>query len=614
MVNFKKCSEKREKRKKVCAEKREKRKKKCNNWVSWMQWLCKGFTEIISFICVAWNEIVSFVCVAWTYITNIICVSWVWIVSFACASWTWIISFVCVAWTIISEIFSNWISKDGKYFPCKIYNTSDRRKDKPSFAILSMIKNFGIEETIIKVKNTPPKNIFIIVNGQQALNLSTNNTKDEQYGQALTGSDKVGDKYDDFGVWKGKYKIHITSSYQSVASTTFDKYGKDDLIIDIVNAKYEWEESAKKNKKAFDNFCKELKTILSAIGDCSQLRFFVAGFSRGGMFSLKLAEWLVNNNYGKERIVVTIDPVQNYSKEGKEWDVGWVYWNIANKKWEKSSGNERPHIGKNKYKFPILKSPAEKHYNVFERDSVLFNQCVDSPIGGAVEGSIAPPKNLTGERNESSDKKYRKLPSGISYDQFDILNRNHTEMPKKYRDWIIEIIDKQFSIKPIKYDAVKKLPKLEIFIQDILNLHDKNQPKFVKHKQIKDYRILQGAKIKIKGKFESNDKIILNNKNTVTEYYENSGESFLLFTIPKNMGVGKTNIIVKHKQKLLNTPFSLIICDLIGNKNEMELHKPDCKWLSRIKPSNMELICSFIDKPKENGYDNCHWCLGGSLR
>ncbi|MFP4242591.1 MAG: hypothetical protein ACLFQB_12245 [Chitinispirillaceae bacterium] len=76
-------------------------------------------------------------------------------------------------------------------------------------------------------------------------------------------------------------------------------YGHRDLIIDVVNAKFDWGNSTKENTCTFDNFCNRMSLILNAVADISAVRFFIAGFSRGGLFSLRLAKWLKDNGYGK---------------------------------------------------------------------------------------------------------------------------------------------------------------------------------------------------------------------------------------------------------------------------------------------------------------------------
>ena len=48
-----------------------------------------------------------------------------------------------------------------KYFPCKIYNNGNWWNHEPTFAILSMTPNFGIEQAIEQIKKVRPENIFI---------------------------------------------------------------------------------------------------------------------------------------------------------------------------------------------------------------------------------------------------------------------------------------------------------------------------------------------------------------------------------------------------------------------------------------------------------------------
>ena len=615
------------------------------------------------------------------------------------------------------------------YFPCKIHNTDtgttddSRSGDEPAYAILSMEEDFGLEDAIERVKDVPPANIFIIVNGQQEGDLRTSDWIDKCYGRDLCGIDRIGEKPDGSGIWKGDFKIYTTSAHKSVASTLFDEYGGRDLIIDVVNAKYEWLESATKNTRAFEDFCNNLKKILDPLPDGS-IHVFIAGFSRGGMFALRLAEWFRDKRKeSKEIIVVTIDPVQKYSKERNRWDIAWADWKdpIGKRRdrWEIRNGSLIP-AGAYRFKFPILKATGTKHYNVFQRWGGRGSGSIDQPQGCAVKGAGAPPKNLTkGEVPYKGERPYENLPSGTPYDQFDIVTEDHTDMPGKYRDWVIDIAHKHFSIyndtsggidlgieltpscgvpgtevkisrgprggiwrllkvffddekevesrwsrkekiiyftvpentnsgskkvsikkkpsllslpfnsalfeveKPSSTiadintgestdDILNYIPDFELLIDAVLGVQSNKE--FIKGEQGKFYRSLTGAKVKIKGKIKKKDEVFLNNKRMKTDFHYNKGDSFLLFEIPKDIGIGKKHVRIKRKGGYLSTSLYLIICDLIGNENTMELHERSCGWMDLIKSSNKQLICSSLDKPKKHGYDNCHWCIGGSNR
>ena len=55
----------------------------------------------------------------------------------------------------------------------------------------------------------------------------------------------------------------------------------------------------------------------------------------------------------------------------------------------------------------------------------------------------------------------------------------------------------------------------------------------------------------------------------------------------------------------------------LGNKNHMEVHdlqneQPGCQ-IPEIKPEHKVYFDS-LDEAKGRGYDNCHYCLGDSIR
>lgn len=52
---------------------------------------------------------------------------------------------------------------------------------------------------------------------------------------------------------------------------------------------------------------------------------------------------------------------------------------------------------------------------------------------------------------------------------------------------------------------------------------------------------------------------------------------------------------------------------LIGNKNTKEAHTANCSYLHLIKPKN-EVILDSANEARGKGYDNCHYCIGGSKR
>jgi hypothetical protein len=367
------------------------------------------------------------------------------------------------------------------YFKSKIYNTDKPTGDTPAYTFLNMKNQFDLKDAINQVKAKAPENIFILINGQQTLQSGTNDSIDECFGRALCGIDRTGKKArkNDGGTgnWDGGYKIYNSDNredYQSLASAIYDDYGHRDLIIDVVNAKFNWGQGLAKNSTVFNNFCNEMQQVFEEI-DTQSVRFFIAGFSRGGMFSLRLAKWLKDKHIGKEVVVATIDPVIKVG-ERKDWVETWADWKVGNK-WKLG----KLHPGTSKYRFPVLKSYGDIHYNVFERDGLGLGKLIasligmgifgpfttpmftyasenmlasyfienlktakDYPVGSAVSGASAPGYNYTGKRSKSKDRKYKTLPKGLPYDQFDISTDLHTAMPSKYKDWMISIVRKHF--------------------------------------------------------------------------------------------------------------------------------------------------------------------------
>ena len=681
-----------------------------------------------------------------------------------------------------------------KYFPCKIYNTDSPSGDEPAFAILSMTPGFGLEDAKIKIDSSPPNNVFILVNGQQTLaDKHTDDTADDCFGRALCGIDRIAEGKS--GKWKGKFKIHTGDSgvaYTSVASTLFNDYGSQDLIIDIANAKYDWSNTLTENKRTFDKFCATLQQLLERIQDRTSLRFFIAGFSRGGIFSLNLAKWLKQCGYGREIIVVTIDPVIKPG-ERKEWVVNWADWKsrplVKNRKWEIG----KIHAGSYKYQFPILKAPGDKHYNVFERDGLGIPQLVlamlgltpfvpfpaiaplvpavaplapvappllatyfginlgnqiDYPIGAAINGAIAPGYELTGQRSAYADEKYRKLPLKTPYDQFDIEITEHTSMPSKYMAWVIDIVRKHFPVPTVQFNKVCANPGEQVtitfqpaledtstvsvlvgdaavslkwenskiaaflipndaesgdvlihttfygkstatgflvtpFIRSLARKYvtagDRNVIYGQFHKddvismngviilphafydgfmfsipentssEVKEVFVLSehayesnivemivcdrfdlqavcvperimyyrpGRVRLMSAELQPEDSVLLNGEIVQSQKFHANGESkFIEFTAQCVAGLNEVRVLrLKNDVCSVSNSFALVSCDLTGNTNTMELHYHNCVWVTKMLSSHKVLLCSSIDDPGNNGYDNCHWCLGGSRR
>jgi len=408
-----------------------------------------------------------------------------------------------------------------KYFPCKLHNTDEeRRGNHPTYAILSMTPNFDIESAINKVKEIPPNNIFIIINGQQAGAPGSREAIDTKFGKALCGTERIGRQQDGTGIWQGDYNIYTTYGYRSVASVLFDRYGDKDLIINIVNARYEWGKSNDNLTRAFNNFINDLVKILNAINEDAQkkLRIFIAGFSRGAMFALRLGEWLSKYT----RIVVTIDPVQNKFKEKDEWDVKWGRWKESN--WTIIESSRNRNINIDKYCFPILKGNSDIHYNVFQR----FRGTVDPhswPKGCAVDGAISPDFSLTGNRKNNNDRKYKKLPLIEPYNQLDILCKDHTQLPEKYREWILNISSKHFPLPPIQCIPSEGLPGSTT-------------------------TITRGEQVDEWGQIEDSGFTVLFNGNRLKSVYDHENK-YIKINIPEEAVPGIKNIL------WLNKPFKI---------------------------------------------------------
>jgi len=564
-----------------------------------------------------------------------------------------------------------------KYFPCKIYNNGNWWNHEPTFAILSMTLNFGIEDAIEQIKKVRPENIFIIVNGQQTLYNHIDDETDEKFGRALCGIDRQGQNQDGSGKWRGEYKIYTTYGYPSVASIIFDDYGSRDLIIDVVNAKYEYSECRWEDTESFDDFAGNLKKILDAIGDCSSLQFFIAGFSRGGMFSLRLAEWLIEQGYGNYRVVVTIDPVQKKLKERTGWDVKWADWKPAvlkkNRKWELSIGPQWQ-AGWNYYKFPILRATAEKHYNVFERGRIPSKKKVDAPIGCAVDGAEAPPEELTGIRADAKEEPYKLLLES-PYDQFDITTGDHTIMPRKYSAWIIEKAHEHFILPPqppppsppiyISISPQSGLPKTGVEVTKHDNNFDKAYPVLFGDKPLDTQNVngklvfqvpdIKPGKWDVRARFEElyslpspfyvepyivscepsecyidtevkimgcfplvNNVVLFDGKEVPFIIDANGSDTFkyLLFKIPDFYVPKHEDMIIQvlHNGQFYSNAYKPNLICLIGNLKSKELHTENCWCVKRLKEKNKNYFCTLINGLLKNGWDKCHWCLGGSER
>lgn len=51
----------------------------------------------------------------------------------------------------------------------------------------------------------------------------------------------------------------------------------------------------------------------------------------------------------------------------------------------------------------------------------------------------------------------------------------------------------------------------------------------------------------------------------------------------------------------------------LGNRRSREIHKRDCPWVSKMRPYN-KLPLVDLEQARKRGFDNCAFCIGGSLR
>jgi pimeloyl-ACP methyl ester carboxylesterase len=317
-----------------------------------------------------------------------------------------------------------------EFFQSMIYHPDPKDRHHPTFALLSNQPGFGIEQVKDKILQTPITYFFILVNGQQIPALDENESIDRFFGRKLTGIHRLRGRH--HGVWDWEYRIfNASSAFPSVASTLFEVYGDRALILDVLDAKYDWEEPAADNDKALHNLNQSIGEILEQIKACQQIppTVFICGYSRGGVFSLRLAGLL--KSQADITGVVTIDPVIAPWKEADNLVTGWgakkgESWGIA---WQKKSSSA--FISKDS--FPILKNPGLKCYNVFQRRAFMaMNHILEKPIGSAVENAKAPaPANHWDLKSAGPEPHCA---------QYDLAVESHATMVEKYAFWALEIV------------------------------------------------------------------------------------------------------------------------------------------------------------------------------
>jgi hypothetical protein len=99
-----------------------------------------------------------------------------------------------------------------------------------------------------------------------------------------------------------------------------------------------------------------------------------------------------------------------------------------------------------------------------------------------------------------------------------------------------------------------------------------------------------------------------NEKTKVTVYY----------AVPINTPPGSYSIVATLKidgnnvnsyTKIVN----LSMFEYIGNRRSREIHKRECTWVRKMTPYNKVAIAD-LQEARDRGFDNCAFCIGGSLR
>jgi len=319
------------------------------------------------------------------------------------------------------------------FFLSRIYHPDPKEKHHPTFALLSDQENFGIPEAVQAVLDKQVRYLMIIVNGQQIPSLEDGEENDKFFGRKLTGIHRVREN-GRRGMLNWSYNIfNGQSPYPSTAATLYDTYRKQALILDVLDAKFGWEEPVADNEQSLANLLAAVRELLEAFKSSGQPgpAVFIAGYSRGGMLSLRLAEAL--RHLADVKAVMTIDPVIAPWKEDNRMVVGWgvkrgEIWDIL---WRaKLSG---AHLYSDI--FPILKNPGIPCYNVFQRRAFLaLNNILEKPIGCAVENAKAP----------SPKARWELVPAGVEphCGQYDLAMESHAAMVEKYAFWAIDLAKK----------------------------------------------------------------------------------------------------------------------------------------------------------------------------
>jgi hypothetical protein len=256
------------------------------------------------------------------------------------------------------------------FFNSKLYHNNERDRHLPIFSILSDDKDFGVESVVGWKKSHKLKNLFIICNGQQTLPFP-GDVSSIHYGFKLAG------------IWIEQYRKYKIERSGSLASDLYDEYHDNSIVLDIVDCKFNWEESILSNTIPLEYTSNLVEEIIGK----DRPKIFIVGFSRGATFSIKLIERLkgrfdVNYFYSIDPVVATWkEEIVGYAKKDKDiWTINLPAGMSFTFTKEKQ--------------FPILKNPnpVTKIYNIFQRRALFkarFKDWYNCPIGCAIDGAFS---------------------------------------------------------------------------------------------------------------------------------------------------------------------------------------------------------------------------------
>jgi len=337
------------------------------------------------------------------------------------------------------------------YFSSKIYNNDNKfnNQNNPTFSILSEENDFDLQKAVNFINSSPNfKNIFIIMSGQQSFQNLANEDFDILFGLRLTGADRLSEKWNNGLLWNGEYKIYkSTPNYTghnnktSFASTLYDKFNSNSLIIDVVNCKFDWNRYYVNNQKTVENIYKQLnEELISKIKKKNNFNILIFGFSRGAIMGFYLVDRMMNNGYKNNiKAFVTVDPVINPLKKNELKDLVLLWKRRNNDVWHdcpKPPPRTGTYIPSYDY-FPVLKTFDDiRCFNVFQRRSIMYSdKFIKMPIGSAVSKAVSlnnikfTSDNKIEEINTTQEESLDRLLS-----QYDEIIKNHTP----------DMIDKQW--------------------------------------------------------------------------------------------------------------------------------------------------------------------------